>query len=402
MAVRATPGTRPATEDYPFLFEKHHHEVAARAGEAAAKLEGIDEEGEKDSAAAGMKALRLLGESGVLSLCVPPEFAAKGALAGRVPGTLDARALCLLREEVSVVSGVADAMIALQALGSYPVALAGSDAQKSDYLPRVATGAAVSAFAMTEREAGSDAANIGLKAVRSGDRWKLDGEKVFISNATIADGMVTFARTGEAGPKGLSALFVEPKKLSAGRVHTQQTDIIAPHPIGTVRFEGAEVPAGNLLGKEGDGLKIALTTLDVCRATVGAAANGFARRALADAIERVRTRVQFGHPLAEEPGVQAMLAQMATDLDAARLLVFRAAWMKDQGAPRITREAAEAKLLATENAQRIIDHALQLHGGLGVMKGVAVERLYREVRSLRIYEGATEIQRLVIGRALVR
>ena len=400
--MNETPGTRSATEDYPFLFEEHHRAVAAVAAEAAPRLEGIDDEGETDPLGAGRKALRILGEAGLLAFCVPPEYAPKGAKAGAVPGTLDARALCLIREEIAAVSGLADGMVALQALGSYPVALAGTEAQKRGYLPGVADGTRVAAFAMTEREAGSDAANISLKAVREGGAWKLSGEKIFISNAGIADGYVVFARSGEAGPKGLSAFFVEPAKLVSGKVVTTPTPLIAPHPIGSVRLEDAAVSEGNLLGAEGEGLKIALTTLDVCRATVGAAANGFARRALGDAIRRTKSRVQFGKPLSDEPGVQAILAECATELDAARLLVFRAAWTKDQGQARITREAAEAKLFATEAAQRIVDRALQLHGGLGVTKGVAVERLYREVRSLRIYEGASEIQRVVIGRAVTR
>ena len=395
--MHATPGTRFATEDYPFLFEDHHRAVAEHAASIAPKLEGIDEEGETDPLAAGKKAIRILGEAGLLAFCVPPEYGG----AGKVQGTLDVRALCLVREEVAIVSGLADGMVALQALGSYPVALSGSDAQKREFLPDVGQGKRIAAFAMTETQAGSDAANISLSAKRAGDGWKLSGEKVFISNAGIADGYSVFARTGD-GPKGLSAFYVDTGKLSSGKITARTTPLVAPHPIGTVRFEDAAIPAANLLGAEGEGLKIALSTLDVCRPTVGAAANGFARRALGDAITHTKTRVQFGKPLADEPGVQAILAECATDLDAARLLVFRAAWAKDKGQARITREAAEAKLFATEAAQRIVDQALQLHGGLGVTRGVAVERLYREVRSLRIYEGASEIQRVVIGRAVTK
>ncbi len=379
-----THATRPATDDYPFLFDEHHAAIARASVEVAAKLESIDDEGEKDELAAGKKSVKILAENGLLSCCVPGKS-----------GTVDVRALCLLREEVAVASGVADAMVALQALGSYPVALAGSDEQKKSYLPDVSSGARIAAFAMTEKEAGSDAAAMSCKAVKDGAAWRLDGEKVFISNAGIADGYVVFARSGGEGPKGISAFFVEPQ---AG-LTTERTPLIAPHPLGTVRLAGAK---GTLLGKEGDGFKIALTTLDVCRPTVGAAANGFARRALSEAISRTKSRVQFGKPLADEPGVQAILAECATDLDAARLLVFRAAWTKDHGAERITREAAEAKLFATEAAQRIIDQSLQLHGGLGVTRGTVVERLYREVRSLRIYEGASEVQRIVIGRAVTR
>lgn len=396
-----TPGTRRATEDYPFLFDEHHAAVAELAATVAPRLEGLDDLGETDPGAAGRKAIAILGESGLLSWCVPPEYGTSPR-AGARQGTLDVRALCLIREEIAVVSGLADGMVALQALGSYPVALAGSEAQKRDYLPAVAKGTRIAAFAMTEREAGSDAAAISLKAAKTASGYALTGEKVFISNAGIADGYVVFARTGEAGPKGLSAIFVDPSKLSGGTVKATPTPLIAPHPLGSVVFENAGVPAANLLGAEGEGLKIALATLDVCRATVGAAANGFARRAMGDAITRTKSRIQFGKALAEEPGVQAILAEMATDLDAARLLTYRAAWMKDNGHARITREAAEAKLFSTESAQRIVDQALQLHGGLGVTKGVAVERLYREVRSLRIYEGASEIQRVVIGRSVTR
>ena len=396
-----TPGTRSATDDYPFLFDDHHRAVAELAASVAPRLEGLDDEGETDPNGAGRKAIDILGESGLLNYCVPPEFVATGPKGG-VKGTLDVRALCLVREEIAIVSGLADGMVALQALGSYPVALAGSDEQKRDFLPRVASGKSIAAFAMTEREAGSDAAAISLKAVKIAGGWALTGEKVFISNAGLADGYVVFARTGEDGPRGLSAIFVDPAKLSSGTLRATPTPMIAPHPLGSVRFDAACVPAANLLGTEGEGLKIALSTLDVCRATVGAAANGFARRALGDAITRTKSRVQFGKPLADEPGVQAILAECATDLDAARLLVYRAAWAKDHGQPRITREAAEAKLFATEAAQRIVDQALQLHGGLGVTKGVAVERLYREVRSLRIYEGASEVQRVVIGRSVTR
>lgn len=392
-----TPGTQPAPFDYPFLFEDHHKAVAEHAASVAPRLEGLDEEGEHDPLAAGRKAIRILGEHGLLAFCVPPEYGGSG----KVNGTIDVRALCIVREEVAIVSGLADGMVALQALGSYPVALAGSDAQKKELLPDVASGKKIAAFAMTEIQAGSDAANISLSAKRSGDAWTLSGEKVFISNAGIADAYAVFARTGD-GPKGISAVYVDTTKLASGKITAKTTPLIAPHPIGTVRFDDATVPAANLLGAEGAGLKIALSTLDVCRPTVGAAANGFARRALGDAITHTRSRVQFGKPLADEPGVQAILAECATDLDAARLLVFRAAWAKDRGQPRITREAAEAKLFATEAAQRIVDQALQLHGGLGVTRGVAVERLYREVRALRIYEGASEIQRVVIGRAVTR
>jgi acyl-CoA dehydrogenase len=384
-------GTRAAPADYPFLFQDRHRAIAERAAGIALSLEGLDERGETDAGGAGRAAVEKLAKGGLLAWCVPPEHGGSGA----VKGSLEVLALCLVREEVARVSGIGDSMVALQALGSYPVALAGSEELKARYLPGVANGTRIAAFALTETGAGSDAAAVSTRAKKDGGGWALEGEKVFISNAGIADGYVVFARTSDEGPRGLSAFFVEPQAALTAK----PTPLIAAHPLGTVTLAGAK---GTLLGKEGEGLKIALTTLDVCRATVGAAATGFARRALAEAIERTKGRVQFGKPLSEEPGVQAMLANMATELDAARLLVFRAAWTKDAGQARITREAAEAKLFATEAAQRIVDQALQLHGGLGVTKGVAVERLYREVRALRIYEGASEIQRLVIGRALAK
>jgi acyl-CoA dehydrogenase len=398
-------GTRSAIEDYPFFFEPRHAAIAKSAEAAGPALEALDDEGEHDPLGAGRKAIAALARAGLLAHCVPAEFAPAveaGATPAAGAASLDALALCVIREEIARASGLADAVFALQALGSYPVALAGSAALRRAYLPGIATGTRIAAFAMTEQEAGSDAAAISTSARRDGDTWVLDGQKIFISNAGIADGYVVFARSGEAGPKGLSAFFVDEATRISGTVSTTPTPLIAPHPIGSVRFDACRIPAANLLGREGDGLKIALTTLDLCRPTVGAAANGFSRRALAEAISRTKSRAQFGKPLSEEPGVQAMLANMATELDAARLLVFRAAWTKNHGAERITREAAEAKLFATEAAQRIVDSAVQLHGGLGVVRGVAVERLYREVRALRIYEGASEIQRLVIGRAVTR
>ncbi len=390
-------GTRPSTVDYPFFFEPSHGDLAARASRIADRLDPLDAAGDRDAEAAGREAVRILAEEDLLRWCVPPRWS------GRPHGTperLDTRALCVLREEVARASGIADAMVALQALGSYPLVLAAPESLRSSVLPAIAEGRRIAAFAMTEPGAGSDAAAISTRARRDGNDWILDGTKVFISNAGLADAYVVFARTSDDGAKGLSAFFVEPG--GRGSMKTEPTPLLAPHPLGSIRFDGYRVPAAHLLGREGEGLKIALTTLDVCRATVGAAANGFGRRALAEAIERTRGRIQFGRPLAEEPGVQAMLAEMATQLDAARLIVLRAAWAKDQGQERITREAAEAKLFATEAAQRIVDAAVQLHGGLGVVRGNVVERLYREVRMLRIYEGASEVQRLVIGRGLAR
>jgi acyl-CoA dehydrogenase len=282
----------------------------------------------------------------------------------------------------------------MQGLGSHPIAIAGSEEQKRRLLPGVASGELAAAFALTEPEAGSDAAAIACTARLVGDEWIVHGRKRFISNATIFGVMTLFARTGE-GNRGVSAFVVEPDTPGV-RVVPQEP--MAPHPLGEVIFEEARLPKNALLGAEGAGFKLALGTLDVFRTTVGAAALGMARRAQEEAVAHVRTRRQFGAPLAELQGVQFLIAENEVELEAARLLVHRAAWVKDGGAARVTREAAMAKLVATENAQRIIDRSLQLHGGLGVMRGTPVERLYREIRALRIYEGASEVQKLVIAR----
>jgi len=292
-------------------------------------------------------------------------------------------------------------MFAMQGLGSYPITLAGGEALKRRHLPRVVSGEAIAAFALTEPEAGSDVAALQTAARRDGDHYELDGVKTFISNAGLADFYVVFAKTNpDQGHKGISAFVVEPSM--SGFVVERKLELIAPHPIGVVRFERCQVPRESLLGDEGQGFKIAMQTLDVFRATVAAAAVGMARRALDEALAYSRQRVQFGRPIAEFQGIQFKLGEMATELEAARLLVYRAAWKKDQGAERVTRESAMAKLYATEMAQRVIDQAVQIHGGNGVVKGFVVERLYREIRALRIYEGTSEIQKVVIARELLK
>jgi len=279
--------------------------------------------------------------------------------------------------------------------------LAGGEALKRRHLPRVVSGEAIAAFALTEPEAGSDVAALQTAARRDGDHYELDGVKTFISNAGLADFYVVFAKTNpDQGHKGISAFVVEPSM--SGFVVERKLELIAPHPIGVVRFERCQVPRESLLGDEGQGFKIAMQTLDVFRATVAAAAVGMARRALDEALAYSRQRVQFGRPIAEFQGIQFKLGEMATELEAARLLVYRAAWKKDQGAERVTRESAMAKLYATEMAQRVIDQAVQIHGGNGVVKGFVVERLYREIRALRIYEGTSEIQKVVIARELLK
>ena len=334
--------------------------------------------------------MRICAAHGLCKLLVPAEYGGAG---------LDLRALCLARENLAAASGLVDAVFAVQGLGSYPIAAARDDSLASRYLPLVADGRAIAAFAITEPDAGSDAGAITTRARRDGDHYVLDGSKTFISNATIASLFVVFARTSDGPKRAISAFVVEAG--TPGLTIARVISIGAPHPIAELRFKNCRVPAEQRLGEEGDGLRLALTTLDFFRSSVGAAACGLAARALAESIARARSRRQFGSPIADFQLTQAALADMATELDAARLLVYRAAWLKDRGQERVTREAASAKLFATEAAQRIIDRGVQIHGGLGVERGSVVERLYREIRPLRIYEGTSEIQRLVIARALL-
>jgi acyl-CoA dehydrogenase len=289
----------------------------------------------------------------------------------------------------------------MQGLGSGTITLFGADAIKQRYLPGVREGKLIAAFALSEPEAGSDVAALAMSAKRDGDSYVLNGEKTWISNGGIADFYVVFARTGEApGAKGLSAFVVD--AATPGFSIKERIEVIAPHPLATIAFDNVRVPVENLLGKPGDGFKAAMATLDVFRSTVGAASLGFARRALDEMADRAATRKLFGAPLGELQLTQAAIADSATDVDAAALLVYRAAWTKDKGAARVTREAAMAKMFSTEMAQRVIDRAVQVFGGLGVTKGVKVEELYREIRALRIYEGATEVQKVVIAREILK
>lgn len=372
------------------FLEPEHEELARRvrafADEALAPIEHREDDVDELS----LQILSRLGEAGLTAHAVPAAY-------GGAKEKLDVRSICVIRETLAHRMGLADFMFAMQGLGSHPIYLAGTEAQKQTWLPKVARGEAVAAFALTEPEAGSDAAAIACEARREGDHWVVNGRKRFISNASIFHVMTLFARTGE-GPRGISA-FVVSRDTPGVRIIPQQT--ICPHPLGEVIFENARLPVDALLGEEGRGMRLALGTLDVFRATVGAAALGMAQRAQDEAVAHVKRRRQFGAPLADLQGVQFLLADNEAELQAARLLVHRAAWTKDQGAERITQEAALAKMVATENAQRVIDRALQLHGGLGVIKGTPVERLYREVRALRIYEGATEVQKTVIARGLL-
>ena len=334
--------------------------------------------------------VRALGEGGWLSATVPGDTG------------YDVRSLCLARETLAYRDGLADFAFAMQGLGSGPIAMFGSDELKRRHLPKVSAGQAIAAFALSEPDAGSDAAAISTSATPDGpEHVRLDGTKTWISNGGIADFYVVFARTGEApGAKGVSAFLVEAD--TPGLEIAERIEVIAPHPLATLRFDGCRIPLANRLGPPGGGFKVAMATLDVFRSTVGAAALGLARRALDEALHRSSTRQLFGAPLADLQLIQGALADMATEVDAAALLVYRAAWTKDRGAARVTREAAMAKMFSTEAAQRTIDRAVQIFGGLGVKKGSKVEQLYREIRALRIYEGATEVQKVVIARELLR
>jgi alkylation response protein AidB-like acyl-CoA dehydrogenase len=336
----------------------------------------------------------VLGTAGWLRYCVPQ------AHGGALP-ELDSRALCIARETLARHEGLADFAFAMQGLGSGAITLAGTDAQRAKWLPAVARGDAIAAFALSEPDAGSDVAAMTTQARRDGAGWVLDGCKTWISNGGIADFYCVFARTG-AGPgaKGISA-FVVPAD-TFGLIVAERIDVISPHPLARLEFRNCRLPRDALLGVEGDGFKLAMRTLDIFRASVAAAAVGFARRALNEAIARARSRRMFGGALADLQLTQATLGDMATEIDAAALLTYRAAWLRDVRGERATREAAMAKLAATESAQRVIDAAVQMHGGLGVTSGHVVERLYRDIRALRIYEGATEVQKLIIGRDLLK
>lgn len=369
---------------WPF-FEDRHRDLASRLEAWAAASLPVDH---ADVDAACIDLVRKLGEGGWL--------AHTGSEAGEA---LDVRTLCLIRETLARHDGLADFAFAMQGLGMGAVSLFGTPEQRT-WLSRTRGGMAIAGFALTEPGSGSDVANTATTATRVAGGFRLDGEKTYISNGGIADIYVLFARTGEApGAKGLSAFLVP--AATPGFEVVERIDVMAPHPLARLKLEHAVVPESALIGKAGDGFKIAMAVLDVFRATVGAAALGFARRALDEALTRVSARKINGAALSELQMVQGHLADMALEIDAAALLVYRAAWAKDQGAARISREAAMAKLHATEAAQRVIDIAVQLHGGDGVRKGSVVESLYREIRALRIYEGASDVQRVVIARALL-
>jgi len=388
--------TRSSWSSLPMFFDDAHRQLGAECDRVL-----VDEDVALHEPS---RVIPRLAELGLLQLLVPAHQG--GGAWGHGGAHVDVRALCVAREAIAYVSPLADSIFAVQGLGSHPILLAGEGARRASILAEVVRGERVCAFALTEPEAGTDVASMRTTARREGDEWVLDGEKVYISNVGIANHYVVFANADPAsGKKGISAFLVDTESVGLA---TEPIAMSVDHPLGRVRLEGCRVPASALLGEVGHGLRLALGTLDVFRTSVGAAAVGMARRALDEAITRTTTRVQFGKPLAEFQLTQAALADMATELDAARLLVFRAAWEKDQ--PGADAEPARrasatsvamAKMYATEAAQRIIDRAVQLFGGLGVTDRCVVDRLYREVRPLRIYEGTTEIQKLIIGGALV-
>ena len=367
--------------DWPF-FDERHRTLAVQA-ERWAKSHLADADAARHLDRECRRLASAYGEAGFLQHVVARD------------GRIDVRALCICRETFAQHSGLAEFVFAMQGLGSGPISLFGSEVLKAEYLPRVVSGEAIAAIALSERDAGSDLGAIATTARLDGGHYVLDGEKTWISNAGIADFYVVFARSGEK----LAALVVD--SGTPGLSVSARVDVSAPHPLGTLSLNECRVPASKRIGEEGRGLAVALATLDVFRPTVGAAALGFARRALREATEHARSRRAFGTTLSEFQLVRAKLADMATAIDAGALLVYRAAWAADTQAGRVTREAAMAKAFTTESAQRVIDDAIQIMGALGVVAGSPLERLYREIRPLRIYEGATDIQRLVIARSLL-
>lgn len=373
----------------PFFSDEHRSYASALVSWAGAKEWAAEE---NDSYDLSKRYVKELGAAGWLGYTVPAEF-------GGARERLDVRSICIARETLGYFSGLADFAFAMQGLGAGPISLFGSAELRERYLPHVASGEKIAAFAISEAEAGSDISAMKTVASLEGDSWVLEGEKTWISNAGIADFYVVFARVAGT-PRGFIALVVE--SGDPGFSVPARIDTIAPHPLGTLRFAGCRIPQNRVVGEPGRGLRVALGTLDVFRTTVGAAALGFARRALAEALDHAVGREIFGGKLSDLQMTQAAVAEMATLIDASALLVYRSAWIRDNGAERVTREAAMAKMHATESAQAVIDRAVQLLGGRGVVAGNPVEKLYREIRSLRIYEGATEVQKLVIAGEILK
>ena len=371
---------------WPFFEERHGAFYEALDGWAGRNLADLDH-GDLDGCCRSI-AERLGEADWLLHTAVDPADPQR---------PLDVRSLCLTREILARHDGLADFVFAMQGLGTGALSFYGTPEQRERWLPQTRRGRALSAFALSEPRSGSDVANMDMTAVPDGGDYVLNGEKTWISNGGIADVYTVFARTGEApGARGISA-FVVPAD-TAGLSVAERLEVVAPHPLARLSFEDCRIPADALIGRPGEGFKIAMAVLDTFRPTVGAAALGFARRALDETVSRAASRELFGAPLAELQMVQGHIADMALDIDAAALLIYRAAWAKDSGAPRITREAAMAKLYATDQAQSVIDKAVQIHGGDGVRKGHIVESLYREIRALRIYEGASDVQKVIIAR----
>ncbi len=396
MSANASPTLPPSPDrtelDWPF-FDDTHRALANEVDSwiAHGPLANIDHD-DVDNACRHLVAT--LGAAGLLRHVVPAAY-------GGISEEIDSRTICLMRETLAYHDGLADFAFAMQGLGTGAISLAGSDGLKTKILPRVARGELISAFALSEPEAGSDVAAMTCAARRDGDHYVLDGEKTWISNGGIADVYCVFARSGEApGTRGISAFVVEAG--TPGFEIAERIDVIAPHPLARIRFKHCRIPASNLLGAPGDGFKLAMRTLDIFRASVAAAALGFARRALAEGLAYAKTRPMFGATLGDLQMTQAALGEMATLVDAAALLTYRAAWRRDVQKLPTTREAAMAKMTATENAQIVIDRTVQIFGGRGVQSGAIAERLYREIRALRIYEGATEVQKLIIARDLIK
>lgn len=382
--------------DWPFFEPRHAALERELDAWAAAKVRDDHGDGHDTAAvdAQCRKLVRALGDAGWL------RHAIGGTAYGGALDAIDTRAICLIRETLARHNGLADFAFAMQGLGSGAISLFGSAANKQAYLPRVAKGEAIAAFALSEPQAGSDVAAMQCAAAQDGDHYVLNGEKTWISNGGIADFYVVFARTGEApGARGISAFIVDSD--TPGFEIAERINVIAPHPLARLKFNNCRIPAGQRLGEAGQGFKVAMATLDVFRTSVAGASLGFARRALDEALSHAQGRKMFGQTLADFQLTQAKLAQMATGVDASALLTYRAAWQRDQGR-KVTKEAAMAKMTATETAQQVIDAAVQMFGGMGVVSEHPVERLYREIRALRIYEGATEVQQLIIARELLR
>ncbi len=387
------PMVNPALKhlEWPF-FEPRHRELAAHLDAWCAEFLHSGHGADVDAECISL--VRALGQGGWL------RHAVAGTALGGAAEVIDTRAICLLRETLARYNGLADFAFAMQGLGSGAISLAGTPEQRERYLPAVARGEKLAAFALSEPQAGSDVAALQCSARLDGDSYVLNGEKTWISNGGIADFYVVFARTGEApGSRGITAFIVDAG--TPGFEIAERIEVIAPHPLARLKFSDCRIPASQRIGAPAEGFKIAMRTLDVFRTSVAAAALGFARRGLQEGLAQAKSRAMFGAHLADLPLAQAKLAEMACTVDSSALLVYRAAWQRDQG-QTVTREAAMAKLMATEGAQQVIDAALQLHGGRGVRSGEIVESLYREIRALRIYEGASEVQQLIIGRDLLK